>query len=287
MMPIYVSTACLAGEVQLAERLHKYAEAGFSHVELGAGVLALRKGWREDGLPIGLHFIIHNYFPPPLGPFVLNLASNHDANRRRSIEFVVRALDLTAQLGASFYSVHAGFITDPMAFEKDGFVFPLPASQEESVLAMDRFVRSVKTVLSHAEKLRIQLLIENNVCVAENKGKLLLQTAEEFEELFRRCPSENLGMLLDTGHLNVSASTFNFDRMEFVERVAPFVRAFHVHDNDGATDRHDPLQPGSWVVAVLNRPEFAQCPVILESKFQDVQALSQHVSWLRTELHRN
>jgi sugar phosphate isomerase/epimerase len=286
-MPIYVSTACLPGKAPIARRLQEYAEVGFLHVELGAGISLPAVGWQYSDIKLGQSYIIHNYFPAPSNPFVLNLASDDHGIRRRSIELARGALDLTAQVGARFYSVHGGFITDPTGFERDGFVFPMPSSPEESKFAVDRFVGSIETVLSYAEKLGIQLLVENNVCTRENQGKLLLQTAEEFEELFRRCPSTSLGMLLDTGHLNVSAATFGFDRMEFVERVAPFVRAFHLHDNDGMTDRHDAIQCGSWVITVANQSAFTHCPVILESKFQNLHAMRQHVRWLQRELHRN
>jgi sugar phosphate isomerase/epimerase len=286
-MPIYVSTACLPGDVPLAQRLREYASLGLLHVELGAGVSAPTVQWRESDFPFGQQYLVHNYFPTPIDPFVLNLASEQSRNRQRSIEFVIGALELSSRVSAPFYSVHGGFVTDPTGFANGGFIFPLPRSSEESRLAMERFVAAIEAVLKRAEELGLQLLVENNVCIPENKGKLLLQTAEEFEGLFRRCHSDNLGMLLDTGHLNVTASTFGFDRMEFVERLAPFVRAFHVHDNDGTRDRHDPIEPGSWVTTVVKRPEFNHCPVILESKFQNVEAVHQHVSWLQTELRRN
>ena len=231
-------------------------------------------------------FLVHNYFPPPLDPFVLNLASGDANTREQSLDFVSEALALAARLNAPLYSVHAGFITDPASFGVTSFVFPMPASPDETHFALDRFIAALKTALGTAQQLSVQLLVENNVCSHELRGKLLLQTAEEFLELFCALQSPHLGMLLDTGHLNVTAHTLSFDRMSFVDEVAPYVRALHVHDNNGAADTHQPVQAGSWVLDVLRRPEFADLPIVVEARFETLADLRRHVDWLKTELGR-
>ena len=151
---------------------------------------------------------------------------------------------------------------------------------------MNRFIAALRVVLDHAQRLGVQLLVENNVCSQELRGKLLLQTADEFSRLFRAVSSPHLGVLLDTGHLNVTAHTFGFDRIEFIRQVAPHVRAFHVHENDGTADFHRPIQPGSWVLDVLRWSEFAELALLLETKFEDVSDLARHVAWLKQELGR-
>jgi sugar phosphate isomerase/epimerase len=231
-------------------------------------------------------FLVHNYFPPPTEPFVLNLASGDKGIRRRSLDLVSEALALTARLGAPFYSVHAGFVTDPTSFGATSFVFPMPASPNEAQSAMGRFTRALEIALNCAQRFGVQLLVENNVCSPEQRGKLLLQTAEEYLSLFRALRSPYLGVLLDTGHLNVTAHTLGFDRISFVDKVAPYIRAFHIHDNDGSADTHQPVKPGSWVLDVLGRPEFAGLPIVVETRFEAVTDLRRYVDWLRTELGR-
>ena len=280
---IFVSTVCLPGVQPITSRISLFRSHGLNAIELGAGV-SVDKDSLSQVAEMDCQFLVHNYFPPPSEPFALNLASGDDGIRQRSLELVFRALVWTARLGAPFYSVHAGFITDPTSFGKTSFVFPMPASPDEAQFALHRFTTALEIAVDRAQHLGVQLLVENNVCSRELRGKLLLQTVDEFLELFRVLPSPHLGMLLDTGHLNVTANTLGFDRMTFVGQVAPYVRALHVHDNDGMADTHKPIQPGSWVLDVLHQPEFAGLPIVVEAKFGDVTDLRRHVDWLKDEL---
>jgi sugar phosphate isomerase/epimerase len=288
-MTFYVSTACLPGTDGLKDRLAALRQAGLNSVELGAGVHVSPADWSEWEPPPGMQVVLHNYFPPPPEPFVLNLASANPEIRRRSMELACAALEASARLGAAFYSVHGGFITDAVGFDAGSFVFPSPVSPQDRQSAMDRFVDSVVRLAEHAATCEAQLLVENNVCEPKHRGKLLFTSAGDFEELFARCPTPYVGMLLDTGHLNVSAETLGFDRFAFVEAVAPFVRAFHLHDNDGRTDQHQPLREGSWVLDVLQNPGLSGCAAIIESKFSDLDQLRRNVEWLagRSEAARH
>ncbi|NJN67378.1 MAG: sugar phosphate isomerase/epimerase [Chloroflexaceae bacterium] len=279
-MTIYVSTACLPGKSPLLQRLDDYAAAYLTHVELGAGVEVNHEELASLPWRCGQKFLIHNYFPPPAEPFVLNLASRSDSIRTRSLDLVCDALSLSARLEAPFYSVHVGFITDPKAFGTTSFEFPMPESPDETRAAFERFVSSLGQVLAIAREQGVQLLVENNVCPSDLRGKLLLQTPEEFLELFDVLPDASLGMLVDMGHLKVSAQTFGFDCLAGIEKLAPHIRAFHLHDNDGVSDLHWPVRPESWTLEVLRRAAFATLPIVVEAKFPDVMSLRQHVEWL-------
>ena len=59
----------------------------------------------------------HNYFPPPEKSFVLNLASSDNEVSKKSINHVIRAIDLSHSLGIKEYSIHAGFRIDPKVSE--------------------------------------------------------------------------------------------------------------------------------------------------------------------------
>lgn len=282
---IFVSTACLSGIESLASRVFLYRSYGFNNIELGAGVsvdeASLAQVAKGD-----CRLLVHNYFPPPRESFVLNLASKNEDIRERSICLASAATSLAVSLKAPFYSVHAGFITDPTSFGATSYIFPPPDSPGEAHFAFSRFITALNIVLDSAQRSSIDVLIENNICSQEMCGKLLLQTAEEFLQLFSAVPSRHLGMLLDTGHLNVSAKTLGFDRLGFVKNVAPYVRAIHVHDNDGINDTHQPIQAGSWVLDLLQRDEFAGLPIVIEARFKTMDDLCRHVDWLRKELGR-
>lgn len=282
---VFASTACLPNSEPLKSRVALYRSHGLQAIELGAHV-SVHKDRLTQVANTDCSFLIHNYFPPPVEPFVLNLASSDQTVCKRSLSLVSEALVLSKRLGAPFYSVHAGFITDPTGFGTTSFIFPMPELSNETQRAKERFIDALNVALEEATRLDLQLLIENNVCSPELRGKLLLQTAAEFLELFEAMSTPHLGILLDTGHLNVTAHTLGFDPFDFVDQVAPYVRALHVHDNDGTADTHQPVQPKSWVLEVLRRPEFAPLPIVVEAKFDSVTELRQHVDWLKEELGR-
>lgn len=282
---IFTSTACLSGVQPLPSRIDLYRDHGLTAIELGAGVSVEKRSLSQIA-KMEIQFLVHNYFPPPSEPFVLNLASSDEWVRQRSLAFVCSAIDLSARLNAPFYSVHAGFITDPSGFGKDSFVFPEPDSKDAGQFAMERFVGSLEAILGRAQRVGVRILIENNVCTSTLRGKLLLQTADEFLTLFRHLSSPYLGVLLDIGHLNVTARTLSLDRVAFVNKLTPHIRAFHVHDNDGTVDMHLPIMPDSWAFDLISRSDFMHLPLVIEARFRTMVGLFEHVKWLRRELRR-
>jgi sugar phosphate isomerase/epimerase len=281
--PLFVSTACLPGCEELSLRLQKLASVGIRNIELGGGV-RLDKPFSKNLIPANIKILLHNYFPPPAIPFVLNLASRSLQIREASVALVRNAIRLSAELGAGFFSVHGGFITDAVSFGTHSFAFPMPAHETEAADAMKRFVEVLAALGKEAQRAGISLLIENNVCSVENKGKLLFQCAEEFEDFFEQCDLPNVGILLDTGHLNVSSRTYGFEPHEFVDRLERRIQAFHVHGNDGIEDRHQEVRKNDWIIPVLTRARFAQAPIIMETKFKDLDSLRRGYSQLCGEL---
>ena len=277
---VFVSTSCIRATEPLVDRVKSYQSSGLVEIELGAGV-TVGDDWMESISRTGGRFLLHNYFPPPREPFVLNMASPDEAVQRRSLDFVMESIRLSAGCGAPFYSFHAGFVSDPVGFGSTSFVFPPRPGRDAERFAFDRFVGALREVNRVASDLGVQVLIENNVCSPELRGSLLLQTAEEFVKLFEAVASLDLGILLDTGHLNVSAMTLGLDRLAFVNLLKGQIRAVHLHDNDGRSDAHLPVHHDSWTLNVLSDRELCHVPVIVEAKFETVCELSQHVEWLK------
>jgi sugar phosphate isomerase/epimerase len=277
--PIFVSTACLPNREPLAARLATYAALGLPAIELGAGVSVTDADLDAVATSSG-PYLVHNYFPPPVNPFVLNLASADETIRARSVTLVRRALALSARLGASFYSVHAGFITDPESFDGTSFIFPQPNGPDSATKAFIRFCETLGKLLPIASASGIDLLVENNVCPPHLVGKLLLQRAEEFHALFATVPHPRLGMLLDIGHMRVSATTFSFSPRDFITETAPYTRALHLHDNDGRSDQHQPLTSKSDIFPLIAVTPLRTATKIVEARFSTPTALKEYVTWL-------
>jgi sugar phosphate isomerase/epimerase len=283
-MTVYASTAAVKRPRELWAVLDAYRDAGINAVELGFADLDDPSDLVARLQRYDFEYLVHNYFPPPAEAFVINLASRDVDLARRSLELVLDALELTAELGAPFYSVHCGWITDPVGFDGTSFVLPDPAPGEAAE-ARSRFVAALHTAVRRAEELGLGLLVETSVCPPAARGKLLLLEADDLAAMLAELASPALGLLVDTGHLNVTAHTLGFDRLAFLQILARDVRAWHVHDNDGVVDQHLPARPGSWVWDTLASQDVPR-PVIVEAKFAHAAALAEHVDILARLVER-
>ena len=184
--------------------------------------------------------------------------------------------------------MHAGFrallkpdcLGNPLEYEHS-----VPLDKAYHILSA-----SLRHIIDYARCKNVRILLEPNVLAKYNlvNGRNEIALVCDHEEtiyLINDLDDPAFGILLDTGHLNVTARTLGFDRMTFVERVAPYIGAFHVHDNDGIIDSHQPVQPGSWVLDVLREPKFSELPVIVEARFKNIDELCRHVEWLRGEIY--
>ena len=69
--------------------------------------------------------------------------------------------------------------------------------------------------------------------------------------------SPRLRMCLDVGHARAYSK---FTPCQWVERAAPFIDHFHIHNNDGSRDSHSPLMEGSIPMEALLSQIESQCP---------------------------
>lgn len=217
-----------------------------------------------------VRFLVHNYFPPPEESFVLNLASTDAMIHFQSMEVCRRAIDLCSELGAPFYSVHAGFafhiapeeLGNPSAQARVRPEQRIPRKQ-----AYERFVFSVKELAAYASHRKIGFAVENNVLTAENvthKGSnpLLLADIEEISRFFGDIDDSPIGLLLDTGHAKVSALTRGVRPEKYLEVLWPHIRALHLSDNDGTKDSHQAFNRYAWFAPFLK--EMATYPCVIE-----------------------
>jgi sugar phosphate isomerase/epimerase len=285
-MSIIVSTSCLNGYSYLINLVEDLLSVGLNCIEFSASP-PVSEGEIENLFKMDAQFSVHNYFPPAATPFVLNLASSTDKYLADSLNMARHAIDLTAKFGAAYYGVHSGFRTDFDAASLGGRLVHGPITPYDR--SYKRFVKSLQSLCDYAKGQNISIGVEPNVITKElltdGRNELLLICEPwEISALLRDVSRDNVGILLDMGHLSVTSASLGFNREEFLDLVAPHTLAIHLHDNTGLSDTHQPVKPGSWVFDVLRRPEFCELPVIVEAKFDTVMDLCQHVDGLRKEL---
>jgi sugar phosphate isomerase/epimerase len=194
-------------------------------------------------------FLIHNYFPLPEEPFVLNLASNHERSLSLSLEHCKKAVDLSAALHAPFYSVHAGFCFSASPEHLGRTITEACLIPKEEARRI--FIRSLQNLADYAMEKNVAIAIENHVVEAKNlvKGEnqyFLGATAEELLDLLASIQRENVGVLLDVGHLKISANTLGFSPENFIKDLSSKIIALHLHENNGITDEHSIILKDSW-----------------------------------------
>jgi sugar phosphate isomerase/epimerase len=249
---IYVSTGGIGIKTAAQTALNFYDE-GIPAVELSGGSYSMTYESDLLALPKDLALQVHNYYPPPEIPFVFNLASSDSTLTDRSVQHVRNAIRLSVLLNRPVYSFHAGFRINPRVAELGQTLGKHVLRDRAS--ALDQFGEKVLLLAEEARREGVNLLVENNVLNTSNKLRfvedpLLLTHPDEIANFMRSMPS-NVGLLLDVAHLKVSARSLEFDPITAHDQVKPWIRGYHLSDNDGSADTNEPVKSDSWFWDVI------------------------------------
>lgn len=208
--------------------------------------------------------IIHNYFPAPYNPFVLNLASSNNEIREMSIRHCKQGIDLAKESSENIFSVHAGFCIDPYASELGKKINY--STNYNKVLHFQYFLNSLNELLEYSSQTGVTLLIENNVISKVNllnqTNPLLCCSSSEIINIMEEINNTNLMLLLDTAHLKVSCNTLNLNLEYEIEKLLPYIGAVHHSDNNGFVDNNLQLENDYWARKYM--PYFKTFPNIIE-----------------------
>lgn len=186
-----------------------------------------------------INLLIHNFTPPDKENFIINLSSRHSGIRKKTSDFIKNGIILTKELGADYFSFHAGFRVDWIPHK---YIYRYQ-SQTTNKKAMDIFIEEIDDILDIAEEEKIHIGIENHCSIKENRDNLILYDINDWQKLFNELSSNYLHLHLDLGHLKVSASENNFNKDTFIKRFGNKVMGMHIHDNVGIKmDSHSPFK---------------------------------------------
>ena len=288
---LYVSTGAFKAK-NLNNILNECQTTGFQFLELSSGIKFSDSLLEKCKVLEGeMNFLIHNYFPAPPKPFVLNLASTDPFILKLSRELCKNAIDLCVDLGSPFYSVHSGFAINlkPEQLgqpDKQSILTSKYVINPE--LAYSIFLESICEINCYAEEKSIGILIENNVVTPQHvaRGKediFLMVKSEDVIRLMEDVSSQNIGLLVDVGHLNVSANALGYKKVKFLEDVKSYVRAFHLSENDGITDQNLPVRKDSWFLPHIK--ETPSVVVVLEAYNLTSEQIKDQLQSLSTNMH--
>jgi len=271
---IFASTQALPTCESLSQRLNKWFDAGIHRIELSNFPIAGDDDFINMAKSYPGELLIHHFFPDEGSDVILNLASADPTTRQNTHRFFQRSIEWSAKIGAPFFSFHAGYITDPVGRDSNGFVLAEPA-RDEYDRAWDRFTKEVRVLAKYAANCGIKLLIENNVVIKANKDKLLLSRPEEFVNFLKQfSKTDNIGVLFDWGHWYVTAGTYDLDIASFL-LIADNIVGLHLHTNNGVSDEHLPIPSNaSQISSLINiHPDY----VTLEGHFLNLSILQQNI----------
>lgn len=92
---------------------------------------------------------------------------------------------------------------------------------------MERNLAVLKQLTDYLKGTDMVICLENLCVFCENADELLW--------FVEQADSENLGICLDTGHLNIAGYP---DQGAFIRRVGKHLKALHIADNEGKSDQH-------------------------------------------------
>lgn len=199
--------------------------------------------------------LIHNYFPAPKTPFVINLASENKEILKLSIEHIKDNIIRTAELNLPFYAAHAGFCLDPK-ISSLGKIISVNKKIDRS-RNINIFLESLKQLVSFATENGVVFLMENNVLSKDNFDKnnnqniFLCTDSKEIIMVLEEVNSINFGLLLDTAHLKVSSTTLKKNLLKEASILLPFTRGVHHSENDGLSDSNLKLNENYWFLQYM------------------------------------
>ena len=244
---IFISTGGRRNQTAATTALEYYRHDLYD-VELSGGAYSPTCESDLKALPKDLRLQVHNYFPPPASPFVFNLASSDTHTAALSLAQVRTGMQTAVLVGRPIYSFHAGFRIDPKVSELGERL--ICREMTDRAQALDIFTERVFLLAEEARRAGVTLLVENNVLNEVNlatygQDPLLLTQPDEIASFMVKAPS-NVGLLLDVAHLKVSARALGFDLVNAHERLKPWIRGYHLSDNDGSADTNEPVTEKSW-----------------------------------------
>ena len=277
---IYISSGCVRAN-RIGDAVRFLVDRGFKNIELSGGTdfyVDYVNDLQKLKNNYGLSFSLHNYFPPPRKHFVLNLASLNNDVFNSSIENCKKALDLSQELGASKYGIHAGFLIDPKVDELGRKIKQQKHYDKQK--AMEQFAKGLRSLKEYSDS--IEIYVENNVFSTPNiesfgYNPFLFTDFRSYTELREFV---DFKILLDWAHLKVSCNTLGIDFGEELNRLAPLSDYYHLSDNDGLTAANHKIEKESILFEYLSSMQNANQTLTLEI-YDGIDAVEETYRFLK------
>ena len=261
-------------------------------------VLSLMNGLDIDGIELGSthsyrsdmisvinrnqnkNFVTHNFFPPSKNlDFVMNIASVKPGIRNKSVNHARYCIKFAADIGASVYTVHPGFVSTPSISKKSNGMYDFSFTEEgvDKKTAFTNMVQSLLILIKVANQNKIRLAIETEGSLTE-PGVLLMETMEEYDDFFLKLP-EGIFLNLNLAHTRFASIEYKYKMSDFIKRYYNKIILVEVSHNNDKIDQHLPLEDESYVFSYL--PLLPDVPHILEFRNSNIKQIQQSIRLMR------
>jgi fructoselysine 3-epimerase len=208
----------------LAEVIPRVAAAGYELIDIWGGrPHVYRDSYTRGGL-LGLRNLVENNgikvssFLPAFYRYPHSLSSSNEGIRLDTLDYVRQCADNAAILGAEYVLVCPSRLLPGQSLE-DGW---------------QRLADSLNAICDYVYQYPIRVMLEPvNKTVFD-----IINTCADAMRMLGQINRANLGVVLDTGHLNLSDETID----EALDRLGEHLLMVHASDNDGT--RQQNLVPG-------------------------------------------
>jgi len=277
---LFMSTTFYSDNSKLEDVLALCKKNNISRVELGSN-----HQYQQDFIgtikKFNFKYLVHNYFPIPKNPFVLNIASNDKEINKRSLQHIKRAIDFCSEINAPLYTFHPGFLADPKGsnLSQSNYDFNWSYSKLKSGnydKAFERMTGNISEIITYAKSKNVKIAIETEGSYLK-KDYLLMQYPDEFQNFFRYFSPSDIGINLNIGHLLLASNAFIFKIPDFIDLIQSYVVAMELSHNDGVTDDHKPLKENEWYWKIIFDLRFSDAYKILEFRNVNMDTIQKNI----------
>lgn len=254
-----------------------FLKNNIKNIELSSGAHSKNMLTELNKLKRIANIRIHNYFPPPKIPFVLNLCSRNNLNLKKTINHIKQGIILAKKTNSKYYSFHAGFRFDPDIKELGKKISKKKLMNKDTAYKI--FHQRLTKINEFAKKNKIKLLVENNVISEKNfeefrVNPFLLTNPKEIKKFFSNL-DKNIGLLLDVAHFKVSSNSEKFDLKKGYKQIYKYIKAIHLSDNNGKADTNSKIKKNSWFLKILKK----------KLDYYSIEVYSKNIKLLKSQIN--
>ena len=271
----FVSTTFIKDNNSVFKALNLLSKKKIYNIELGSNHVWEKK--LDFKNYDRFNFCVHNYFPVPKKNLVLNLASQSNEIRKKSVSQIKKSILFSKKISANLYTFHPGFLTDPKGANKTKKNYDFLWNNKKLLKvnynnSWKMMVASLKEIINFAKKNKVRIAIETEGSI-QAKDHLLMQKPGEFKKFFKIFKYNEIGINLNIGHLNLASKAFNFNKLKFINLYSKHIVAMEISHNYGKKDDHLPIKKNSWYWKIVTDPKFKNIPKILEFRNTNIKKI--------------